>query len=195
MLPRRRSCREQLAAIMAEDANIENDARLCRPIEPHRRKLLVMATRARFREHPAPSADLTAEMLFECRLSTGAQLPGALFRDRAKQLRHSCRRRAGTRREGKDVKTGEAAGINEVERAREHRIRFGRKAGDHVRAEDHVGAEPPHLRAERDCVRTAMPPLHALEDEIISGLQGKVQMRHEPCLRRKRIHEITIRLD
>ena len=38
------------------------------------------------------------------------------------------------------MKTREAARLDEIERAREHRIRFGRKTGDHVRPEDNVRA-------------------------------------------------------
>ena len=58
---------------MAEDTDIENDAGVYRRVEPHRRKLLVVTALVRFREHPAPAANLADEMPPEGRLSTGTQ--------------------------------------------------------------------------------------------------------------------------
>ena len=46
--------------------------------------------------------------------------------------------------------------------------RSGRSRRSRARELDHVGAP--------------VPPLHALEDQIIAGLHGEMQMRHQPRL-------------
>ncbi len=40
--------------------------------------------------------------------------------------------------------------------------------------------------AERDRIGAQMPPLHALEDEIVAGLQRQMQMRHQPLVAARR---------
>ena len=90
---------------------------------------------------------------------------------------------------------GEAAFVDDGERALEHRLVLGRKARDDVGAEDHVGTQPPDLFAEGDGVGPQMPPLHALEDEIVARLQREMQVRHEPRLVGDRIEKIAVGLD
>ena len=49
--------------------------------------------------------------------------------------------------------------------------------------------------AERDRVGARVPPLHALEDEIVAGLQRQMQMRHQPLVIGERIEQIVVGLD
>ena len=51
------------------------------------------------------------------------------------------------------------------------------------------------LFAERDGVGAQMPPLHALEHEIVARLQRQMQMRHQPAFGRKRIDQIVVGFD
>ena len=47
------------------------------------------------------------------------------------------------------------------------------------------GRRRAHLGAEADRVGAQMAALHALQDEVVAGLQREVQMRHQPRLRRR----------
>ena len=85
--------------------------------------------------------------------------------------------------------------VHQIERAREHLLGLGREAGDDVGAEHHVGPQPPHRVAERDGVGARMPPLHALEDQVVAGLQRQMQMRHQPRLVGERVEQIAVGLD
>ena len=96
---------------------------------------------------------------------------------------------------GKTCKVRQAAFVHEIERAHEHRLGLGRKSGDDVGAEHHVRPQPPHLFAERDRVGAQVPPLHALEDEIVARLQRQMQMRHQPRFVGERVEQIAIGLD
>ena len=49
--------------------------------------------------------------------------------------------------------------------------------------------------AERDRVGPRMPALHALEDQIVAGLQRQMQMRHQPAFAGKGVDQIAIGLD
>ena len=49
--------------------------------------------------------------------------------------------------------------------------------------------------AERNRIRAAMTALHALEDQIVAGLQGKMQMRHQPRFFADQPPECLIHLD
>src|SRR5262245_46514869 len=99
-----------------------------------------------------------------------AQPARALLGDGALYLRHAGGRRARPRRVRKDVQVGEAALVDEIERAGEPLFALGREAGDKVSAERHVGPQAPHLFAEGDSVGAAVAALHALENEIVAGL-------------------------
>ena len=101
----------------------------------------------------------------------------------------------GPRRERKDVQMGEPAFVDQVERARKHRLGLGRKARDDVGAEHHVRPQPPHLVAERDRVGAQVPPLHALEDEIVARLQRQMQVRHQPRVIGEGIEQVAVGLD
>ena len=117
------------------------------------------------------AADLPPEMPCKRRLAFLAQPAGALFDDSALELRHPGRRRAGPWGERKHVQLRQPACIDEVERASEHLLRLGRETGDDVGAESNVGTKLPHVGAKSDGILARMPPLHALEDEIVARLQ------------------------
>jgi hypothetical protein len=74
----------------------------------------------------------------------------------------------------------ETAFLNQVERAAKHRFGLGRKPGDEIRAERHIRAHPPDLFAEADRIRAQMPALHALENQVVAGLEREMQVRHQP---------------
>src|SRR5271166_1865202 len=150
MLPHPRSCREQLPPVMAGDGEIEDRARRGGACEPNRRELLGMATPARHREHPAGRTDLRREMAIESGLVFLTQAGCALLHRCARDLRHARGGRAGPRREWKDVEMRQRAGIDEIERAGEHLLGFGRKAGNHVGAEHEIG------RRLRSCAQKAI---------------------------------------
>jgi hypothetical protein len=89
---------------------------------------------------------------------------------------------------------GQPAFVDQIERAGKHRLGLGREARDDVAAERHVGPQPPHLRAERNGVGARMAALHALEDDVVAGLQRQMQMRHQPARRAQRVEQIGIGL-
>ena len=90
------------------------------------------------------------------------------------------------------MQLGQPAFVDEVERTRKHVFALRRKTGDDVRAEGNIRAQLPHLFAECDGVATGMSPLHALEDNVIAGLQRQMQMRHQPRTIGERIEQISI---
>ena len=149
-------------------------------VEPHRRELRRARDAAALGQHAAARADFAIEMAAQRRLALLAQAAGAVLDDVARDLRHPRRRRAGPRRERKDVKLRQPAFVDQIERAGKHLLGLGRKARDDVAAERHIGPQPPHLIAERNRVGAQMPALHALEDHVVAGLQRQMQMRHQP---------------
>ena len=92
------------------------------------------------------------------------------------------------------MEEGEIAFLDQVERARKHLLGLGREARDDVSAEHHVGAQPSHLITECNRVGAQMAPLHALEDEIVTGLQREMQMRHQPLLFADQAEQVRINL-
>ncbi len=85
--------------------------------------------------------------------------------------------------------------VDDVERVFEHRLGLGRKAGDQIGAEDHVGAKCAHLLAEANGVGAEVPPLHPLQDHVVAGLQRQVEMRHQPLFLGDRPHQVVVGLD
>ena len=75
------------------------------------------------------------------------------------------------RRIGKDVKMGDPAVRDEVERLLGLILGFGRETRDKIGADRHLGPKAADLTAERNRVGSAMPPLHALEDQVGAALQ------------------------
>ncbi len=93
------------------------------------------------------------------------------------------------------MQEGEIAFPDQILRARKHFLRLGRKACDNVGAERDVRPQPPHLRAELDGMLSRMPALHALENEVVAGLQRQMQMRHQPFVIGDDIEQIAVGLD
>ena len=89
----------------------------------------------------------------------------------------------------------EAAFGNEIEGAGELLFRLGGKAGDEVGPEDGIRAKTPHGLTEPDRIVAAVPALHALEDQVVAGLQREVEMRHQPVLAGNRLPESRVGLD
>ena len=61
----------------------------------------------------------------------------------------------------------------------ELRFRFSREARNQISTKDDIGAQPPRLFGKRYGIGAQMPPLHALQNQIRTVLQGKMQMRHQ----------------
>ena len=80
------------------------------------------------------------------------------------------------------------------EAAAEHRLGLGRKAGDQIGAEHDLRAQCAGAPRRRDRLRAAVPPLHALQDQIVAGLQRQMQMRHQPRLVGEQLPEILVDL-
>ena len=93
------------------------------------------------------------------------------------------------------MKVRQSAFVDQIERARKHFLRLGRKAGDDVGAEHNVGPYAAQQPAEIDGISARVPALHALENEIVAGLQRQMQVRHQPIVLRKGVDEIAIGLD
>src|SRR6267154_2057329 len=163
--------RQQLPSIMPGNYNIDDQAGRKRLAQPHRRELWRAADAVQFRQQAATRTHFPIKMTRKCRRALLAQ-PARPFLNRAvRDLRHARSRRAGPRRIGKHMQISEPAFVDKIERASEHRFGLGREARDDVAAEYHVGPQPPHLVAKRDRFRARVPPLHALEDEIVARLQ------------------------
>ena len=64
----------------------------------------------------------------------------------------------------------DAAFIDQIERTRKHRLAFGGKAGDDIRAKHHIRAQPAQALAERNRIGAPVPALHPLQDQVIAGL-------------------------
>ena len=174
---------------------IDNIARNSWNGQQHRRELLGTADAAAFGQHQPVRANLRIEVAAQRGRALFAQAAGAVFDCHAGHLRHAGRRRAGPRRKRKNVQTRKTAFVDEIERTREHVVGFGRKAGDHIGAEGDIRPQPPHLVAERDGLAAGMAPLHALQNEIVAGLQGQMQMRHQPRLIGDGVEQIGVSLD
>ena len=89
----------------------------------------------------------------------------------------------------------EPAVVDKIERAREHFFRFGRKADDEIGAEDDIGSRLAKRAAKVDCVLARMAPLHALQDQIVAGLQRQMKMRAEPRVFGDRRAQVVIDFD
>ena len=85
--------------------------------------------------------------------------------------------------------------VHELEGIFEHLFRFGRKARDEVGAERNVRPQPADFFAKSNRVFSRVPPLHALQDKVVAGLGGKMEMRREPFFFRNHAHEIGIGFD
>ena len=150
----------------------------------------------RFGEHPARRADFAVEMADKRQRAALAQPPRALLDDVAGDLRHARRRRSRPRRERKDVQVRQAAFVDQLERASNMRPR-SRSGKPAIRSAPNTMSG----RRRRTCSQKAMasraqvPPLHALEDEIVAGLQRQVQMRHQPLVLGEGVEQIAVGLD
>ena len=128
------------------------------------------------------------------RLALFAQAPGALLDRIARDLRHTRRRRARPRRKREDVQLRQSAFLHQIERAREHILGLGGEAGDDVGAEHDIRPRGAHTGAEGNGVGARVPPLHALEDQVIAGLKRQMQMRHHTPLIGQCVEKIVVGL-
>src|SRR6476660_5959561 len=69
---------------------------------------------------------------------------------------------------------------------------FSWETRDDISAECNIRPQMSNVLAERDSLSVTMAPLHTLENEIVSRLERKMQMRHQPWLVCQRIDEIGI---
>src|SRR5581483_12131297 len=111
------------------------------------------------------------------------------------KLRHARGRRSRPRRERKHVKVRQSALADQIERAPKHLLGLGGKTSDDIGAEYHVRAQAAQRLAKLDGILARVPALHALENEIVAGLERQMQMRHQPVVLRESVNEIAIGLD
>ena len=64
----------------------------------------------------------------------------------------------------------------------EQRLGFGREAGDQVGADGDAGPQARARAMTASASAREMPALHALQDQVVAGLQRQMQMRHQPRL-------------
>ena len=134
----------------------------------------------------ASRADARGQCAGKGRAAGLAQSRRPLAHELARHLRHARGGRAGPRAEGKDVEIVEPGFRDEAERAREHRLVLGRKAGDEIGAERDARPQRPRPRAPTcERIGARVPALHALQDQIVAGLERQMQMRHQPRLARR----------
>ena len=69
--------------------------------------------------------------------------------------------------------------LHKIKALLELRFGFGRETRNQISAENDIVPQPPRLFGQRYCIRTQMPPLHALQDQIRPVLKRKMQMRHQ----------------
>src|SRR6185295_14546612 len=93
-----------------------------RRMKPHRRELRGAGDPAALGQHAAAGADFAVEMAAQRRLAFLAQAAGAILDHVARDLRHAGSRRTWTRREWKNMELRQPAFIDQIERAREHRL-------------------------------------------------------------------------
>src|SRR5439155_1365351 len=109
-------------------------------------------------------------------------------------LGHARCRRAGAGRIGKDMEEAEAAILHQAQTVLEHRFALGGKSGDQVGAEGNIGAKGARPPTEGDRIGPAVPPLHALQDQIVARLQREVEMGHQARLFGQELPERVIGL-
>ena len=147
----------------------------------HRQKVLRPSLRRAFDQHVAGFADFRSEPRAQ-RRPPFSRNRRARSRDHAAfDLRHARRRRAGPRRIGKHVQEGQAAFLDERASARTSpRSRSGSRRSGRRRTRCRAASRRTCRRSDR--VGARMPPLHALQDQVVACLQRQMQMRHQPRL-------------
>ena len=93
------------------------------------------------------------------------------------------------------MQKGQVAFVHQTQRTLKHFLRLGRKTRDDIGAERDIRPQPPHLRAEFQRIRSGMPPLHPLQDQVVARLQRQMQMWHQAFIIRDHVKQIAIDLD
>ena len=99
-------------------------------------------------------------------------------------LRHRRHPRGGRIRPfavGKHMQEGQVGFGHEIQRFRKQFLGLCREAGDQIGAKGDPRPQVPRPRDDRPRIRRQMTPLHALQDQVAAGLQGQMQMRHQPA--------------
>ena len=163
--------------------------RSCRPArrahagEAHRRELVGVAGPAALDQRPAALAQLRAQKPVQRRLATRAQPGRALLAQRrrppAASARPACRAGARTGKTCRKVSPASSTRSSVPPNIASSSV--GKPA---IRSapKHEVGAQRRRRRGEPDDVGPPMPPLHALEHQVVAGLHGEVEMRHQPRL-------------
>jgi hypothetical protein len=92
------------------------------------------------------------------------------------------------------VQEGETRLLDQLQRVFERLVGLGREAGDQVGAEGGVGTHAAHFGDQLQRVLAAVAALHALEDHIVAGLQGQMQIRHQARLGLEQLEQVRIDL-
>ena len=123
-----------------------------------------------------------------------SQTRGARFHLGLVELRHARSRGAGTGRIRKDVQERQAALFHEPGRILKMGFGLSRETGNDVRAEGDVRPNRAETICQRNGVIARMPPLHALQDQIVSVLKGQMHEGRKSRFRHG-LHQGIIYLD
>ncbi|MND29500.1 hypothetical protein D3C80_200090 [compost metagenome] len=136
-------------AVVAGNRNLRKSTR--RKIRRRdQREIIGMGKTVVFDEDRLHRTDHTLQMREPQRFSAFTKPRRPLLHQRAVELRHASRRRAGTRAVGKYMQAGNAAFFRQRRGIFEHLFRLCRKTGDHIRAEGDLRPQRPHVATEAD---------------------------------------------
>ncbi len=176
--------------------------RLIAPIAPQRRRSRPLETDRRIAGGAATAGGLDQHLLdmADAPRQCGGERGGAGFpqtrrafaNDGGISSRHPRRRGTRTRAVREHVDEGEAAFRDQLQGIAKHCLGLGREAGDQVGAERDVRAQRLGAACCLDGLRPAVAALHALQDQIVAGLQRQVQMRHQPVFGGNQAPEVLV---
>ena len=181
---------------MADDGHRANVAGGHLVSEANERVPLGAAGAAALRQHGPTVADLRGEMLRQRRRPRPATAPHAPSPPRATPAAcalRACRGGANTgRRAGASGRTHRRGRANAANIAS---VSVG-KPGDEVGAEHDVGPQRAAAAAQkREASACGVAALHALEDQVVAGLQREMQVRHQPRLLGEGVDQVRVDLD
>ena len=90
------------------------------------------------------------------------------------------------------MQPGQTRRINEIKRGLMCGTIFRGEAGNQVSTKRTVGTHITHRRNQCQHISGEMTPFHPLQDQVITMLHRKMQMRHQPVIFGKGSHQISI---
>ncbi len=156
--------------------------------------MLAVAEARAFDQHRRDGADARRQRARQRGGAGFAQARRALVDDVAGNLRHARRRRARPGAVGEDVQVVERGFLDQRQRVGEHGPALGRESRDEVGAERDARPQAARAAARGERVGAAVPARHALQHEVVAGLDREMEMRHEARLLAHQTPEIVVDL-